>query len=140
MPVTVLALASTYSLLLSMGENSNSCVHSSLPEFMIFLFPARYFPFATVSCKDLPFCLQKNSLVPLFSLLILSSAVQNVYRSCGCFTLVSVFKKLKVDRSLGTRAIIEALKSCDNDLLKVLDGKFLELSSQSEQNFSDCSK
>jgi hypothetical protein len=64
----------------------------------------------------------------------------NKYRSCGCFTLVSVLKKLKVGRSLCTRAIIEALKSSDDDLPKVLDGEFLELSSQSEQNFCDCSK
>jgi hypothetical protein len=66
--------------------------------------------------------------------------VPNTYRSCGYFTLVSTFKELKVCRSLGTRAIIEAIKSSDDDLPKVLDGEFLELSSQSEQNISDFSK
>jgi hypothetical protein len=55
--------------------------------------------------------------------------VPDIYHSCGCFTLVNVLKKLKEGRSLGTRAIIEALKLSDNDLPKVLDGEFLELSS-----------
>jgi hypothetical protein len=46
-----------------------------------------------------------------------------------------MFKKLKVCRSFGTGEIIEALSSSDDD-----DGKVLELSSQTEQNLSDCSK
>jgi hypothetical protein len=54
--------------------------------------------------------------------------------------LFYLVQETKVGRSLGTRAIIEALKSSDGDIRKVLDGEFLELSSQSEQNFSDCSK
>jgi hypothetical protein len=91
------------------------------------------FSFATVPCKDLAFCHQRNWTLPQFSLLIPSSVVPNIYHSHGCFTLVSMFKKLKVGRSLGTRAVIEALKSSD-------DGEFLELSSQIEHIFSDCSK
>jgi hypothetical protein len=48
--------------------------------------------------------------------------------------------KIEAGRSLGTRAIVEALTSSDGDLPKVIDGEFLEISSQSGHNFSDCSK
>jgi hypothetical protein len=46
-------------------------------------------------------------------------------------------QETKVGRSLGTGAIIEALKSSDDDVPKGLDGQFPILSCQSEQNFSD---
>jgi hypothetical protein len=38
-----------------------------------------------------------------------------------------VLKKLKVGRSLGTRAIVAALKSSDDDLPEVLDGEAVKV-------------